>query len=84
MVYVILCIRFNSVFFYIIDTIVALDSVLGIICAFGVVNVVIFYNRSQMLILSLSAHLHVLYTLQFDLMLFTYFFPFITFSPPSV
>lgn len=71
-------------FFYIIDTIVALDSVLGIIGAFGVVNVVIFYNRSQMLILSLSAHLHVLYTLQFDLMLFTYFFPFITFSPPSV
>lgn len=60
---------------------VALDGVLGIIGAFWVVNVVIFYNSSQMLISPLSAHLLVLYTLQFDLKLFTYFFPFITFSP---
>ncbi len=83
MVYVILCVRFKSVFLLPNGHYSSTRQRIGHLGTCGVVkcNNLLTYNRSQMLILLLSAHLHVLYSLQFDLMLCTYFFPFITFSP---
>ncbi len=85
--YVILFIRFKSVFILLNGhysrTRQRIEHLGNVNVTFGVVkcNNLLTYNRSQMLILLLSAHLHVLYSLQFDLMLCTHFFPFITFSP---
>lgn len=63
---------------------VALDSVLGIIGAFGFVNVIIFYNRSRMLISPLSAHLLVLYTPVWSQALYIFLSIHNVFSSPSV